>query len=197
MYHQQYFLKNKKIVFITVILIITLTLLLLSACDPYAKYRYPTAKEAMEAEGYTVKQEYGEVELNGVICYLFDTSDYGNSHVSCILSKNENGYSYVDVFAKEGESLSSYFDIGIVQWIMYYKKFNKYILDINLFRYETKPIVSDSLGNEPAIIAINSSRSTAYFVLDKIPKDYKICVDGIWYPLPQQEYEMHWELPPQ
>ena len=195
MYHQQYFLKNKKIVFITVILIITLTLLLLSACDPYAKYRYPTAKEAMEAEGYTVKQEYGEVELNGVICYLFDTSDYGNSHVSAILSKNENGYSNID-FSEEKINVSFY-DVGIVKWIMYNRKFNKYILDINLFRYETKPIVSDSLGNEPAIIEINSSRSTAYFVLDKIPKDYKICVDGIWYPLPQQEYEMYWEIPPQ
>ena len=112
------------------------------------------------------------------------------------MSKNKNGYSYVDVFA-EDKIYASYFDVGVVMCIIHYKKFNKYIIDIDLYRYETKPIVSDSLGNEPAIIDINSARSTAYFVLDKVPEDYKICVDGIWYPLPDQENEMHWELPPQ
>ena len=37
----------------------------------------------------------------------------------------------------------------------------------------------------------------AYLVLDKIPNNYKICVDGIWYPLPQSLLEIFYEIPPQ
>ncbi|MDD4275945.1 MAG: hypothetical protein PHO33_03100 [Clostridia bacterium] len=180
------------------LILIVLAFIAINLCgcfDIYAEYRYPTAKEAVEANGNTVKNVYGAEELNGVICYLFDHIGDG-SYKSIVLIENENGYCAYDKFGDYYIKLIS-FDEGVVHYIVSYKKFENYVLEIRLLDYQNLPTVTDTIGNSGLIITISEGSAMAYLVLDKVPDDYKICVDGIWYPIPQSEYEHFNNIPPQ
>jgi len=89
------------------------------------------------------------------------------------------------------------FDEGVVHYIVSYKKFENYVLEIRLLDYQNLPTVTDTIGNSGLIITISEGSAMAYLVLDKVPADYKICVDGIWYPIPQSKYEHFNNIPPQ
>ncbi len=176
---------NNKIKAVSLALVLILCLTMLTGCfDPYAKYRYPTAKEAMEAEGYEVKKVYGEVELNGLICYSFSKTDIGGGFIYAILTKNKNGYCVIDPHQKE-DYLSAMYNNGTIRHMVATEKFSKYIIYLNLFYEGEKPEIVDSLGNEAVIIETGYGWSEAFLILNRMSKDYKVCVDGIWYPMPK------------
>ncbi len=193
--------KTKKIILIVFAIIFCVvlilgTLLLTDVIDIYAKYRYPTAKEAVEAEGYNVEKVYGEVEVNGLIFYDFNSSTTDNDYSSVILIKNKNGYCSVDPFLKE-DSFTDMYNVGVVDFIMVFEKFSKHIVNIIIFSYNGKLEIVDSLGNCASITELERGSFMAYFALNRITKDYKICVNGIWYPMPKLYIDIHLELPPQ
>jgi len=135
--------KNATIIFIILVLI---SVNLCGCIDPYAAYRYPTAKEAVEASGeYTVDEVYGEEKLNGIICFFYKASKAygGNEAVSCTLIKNENGYCMVDKY--ERNTKAAWYDTGNVIMIIYSIKFNKHVIEINFQNRENEPIVTDSI----------------------------------------------------
>ena len=161
--------------------------------DPYAAYRYPTAKEAVEASGeYTITKIHGEKELNGIVCFLADTE---HTTLSSTLVKNENGYCEEDKYERNTRVAS--YTKGNVIMIVYSIKFNKHIIEIYFQNCENEPIITDSIQSNSVVIQINKFNYMAYFVLDRIPNNYKICVDGIWYPLPQSLLESLDEIPSQ
>jgi len=185
-------MKTKRITIIFIILVL-ISVNLCSCIDPYAADRYPTAKEAVEASGeYTISKIYGEKELNGMVCFLADAG----TTVSSTMIKNENGYCEIDKNERYDSKISMYAK-GNVAFILYHIKFSKHIIEIRMQKYENEPIVTDTIQSNSVVIPENKTWYIVYLVLDRIPNNYKICVDGIWYPLPQTLLENFFDIPPQ
>lgn len=187
--------KNKKIVSIALVLILCLTSL--TGCiGLYNEYRYPTAKEAMESIDYIVKVVYGEVELNGLICFFFSETDTGGGFVSAVLTKNKDGYCAADPYQKK-HSIRAIYNTGMIRQIVVDERFYKCIIMLDLVYEGEKPEIIDNKGNEALIIETPYGKAAGFFVLKRIPKNYKICVNDIWYPIPEGDLDLYLDLPPQ
>lgn len=181
----------KKILYIILIIILLASL---SGCDNYKQYpsdnatRYPTLEEALETTSDKIKYVFEE---GNIVYVVFG----GNNTTGLFLYKDEVGYVKSSEFnnhtwakkvineQRTGSGLLSR---------MHYA--DKYIIKFSMLVEATyEPIIYDSLNSEfqyKEYVFVNSNgiriKTFDYFlVMDEIPKDYKVYIDGVEYGINQ------------
>lgn len=181
----------KKTIVITILIFV---LLACASCDNYRQYpsdnatRYPTLAEALDIEEDQIQYSFED----GNIVYVYYTTE-GGGH-SLFMYKDSEGYvkssSFREHLWNKHIKCNEIREKCILMRVHYA---NKYVVILDGFTTNlyTKPTIADNINSEFAYkdyieTGISKVRSFTYFlVLDEIPENYEIYIDGVTYTVDQ------------
>jgi len=177
------------------IVILILVLLTCASCDNYRQYpadsatRYPTLAEALDIDEDQIQYSFED----GEIVYVSYATE-GGGH-SLFMYKDNGGYVKSSSFRDHSWNKSVECN-GIRETCLLTRAHyaDKYIITLHIFtlNYTVTPTISDSLNSTfqyAEYIGTNSDltvkTATYFLVLDEIPEDYEIYIDGVTYTVNQ------------